>query len=535
MLRTRSQFIHLLFAMVIALGAVTALPRTAVAQVTALKQSIAESAARHDAVAAFYRERNYEPLWTSKSDSKRRRALFEALDSAAAHGLPEARYDAEGLKQMYRTAKSARDLGKLEVQTSRVFLQFAQDLQTGALTPGAIDDGIKRRAKRRDQLAQLVAFSQSTPSAYMRALQPKSVEYKRLMAEKMRLERLLGTGGWGDPVSGVKKLEPGDAGAQVVDLRNRLIRMGYLKRSAAKTYDATLQKAVQEFQLDHGLLADGIAGSSTIEELNVPVERRLAQVISAMERERWLGDNRGRRHVLVNITDFHAQIIENDKVAFRTRSVVGANTHDRQTPEFSDTMEHMVINPTWNVPKSIATKEYLPLLQKDPSSVSHLKITDERGQLVDRTQVDFTQFSTSNFPFDMKQPPSNSNALGLVKFMFPNRHNIYLHDTPHKSLFGRESRAFSHGCIRLNDPFDFAYELLGKQETDPVGFFRSKLSTGLETTVPLDTPLPVHIIYRTAFTQPKGRVQYRRDVYGRDAKIFAALQDAGVVLRAVRG
>ncbi|NHX27611.1 L,D-transpeptidase family protein, partial [Escherichia coli] len=230
------------------------------------------------------------------------------------------------------------------------------------------------------------------------------------------------------------------------------------------------------------------------------------------ERERWMPADRGRRHVLVNITDFHARIIAGGKVEFQTRSVVGANDKDRRTPEFSDVMEHMVVNPTWNVPRSIATKEYLPMLKEDPGAVSHLTLIDQRGQIVSREGMDFSEYDTTNFPFDMKQPPSNSNALGLVKFIFPNPHNIYLHDTPAKSLFGRESRAFSHGCIRLNDPFDFAYALLGRQTNDPEGYFHAVLRTGRETQVDLKEPLPVHIIYRTALTGPKGRVEFRRDI-----------------------
>ena len=195
----------------------------------------------------------------------------------------------------------------------------------------------------------------------------------------------------------------------------------------------------------------------------------------------------------------------------------------------------MVVNPTWNVPRSIATKEYLPLLQENPFAVRNLNLVDASGRIVPREGMDFTQFDERNFPFDMKEPPSQGNALGLVKFMFPNRHNIYLHDTPAKSLFGREKRAYSHGCIRLNDPFDFAYTLLAPQTRNPQEFFQATLATRRETVVPLEQPIPVHLVYRTAFTQAKGNIQFRGDVYGRDAKIWKALSNAGVALRAVQG
>lgn len=502
-------------------------------QVTAFKQAIAEGASRDDALAEFYRARDYEPLWTGKSDRARRSALIKALADAEVHGLPASRYDDEVLMGLFKQAKTQRALGVAEVEASKMFLQYAQDLQSGILEPNKVVSDIKRSAPRRDRLAQLEAFSKSSPRAYLKKLVPDSVEYNRLLAAKMEYERLLGKGGWGATVPG-KKLEPGDSGNSVVALRNRLIAMGYLRRTATTTYDADIQKAVQAFQLDHGLLADGVAGDSTLSEINQPVEARLQSIIVAMERERWVGADRGKRHVLVNIADFHARIMENGKVAFKTRSVVGKNTGDRRTPEFSDVMEHMVINPTWNVPRSIATKEYLPLLKKNPNAVSHLRLINSRGQVVSRDSVDFSEFTTRNFPFDIKQPPSNNNALGLVKFMFPNKYNIYLHDTPAKSLFSRESRAFSHGCVRLNDPFDFAYELLSKQEANPEAYFQNILATRRETTVPLETPLPVHLIYRTAMTEAKGKVQFRRDVYGRDGQIFKALANAGVVLRAVQ-
>jgi murein L,D-transpeptidase YcbB/YkuD len=209
--------------------------------------------------------------------------------------------------------------------------------------------------------------------------------------------------------------------------------------------------------------------------------------------------------------------------------------HDRRSPEFSDEMEHMVINPSWYVPRSIITKEYLPKLQANPYAVSHIELTDSRGRVVNRGAVDFTQFSKRSFPFAMRQPPSKSNALGLVKFMFPNKYNIYLHDTPQKHLFARETRAYSHGCIRLAKPFEFAYTILSRQESDPKGYFHSVLNTGKETKVVLDQKIPVHIIYRTAFTTPRGQTEFRRDVYGRDAKIWKALERVGVALPTVQG
>ncbi len=513
----------------------TSLSAPAYAQVTAFMQSVAEAAAKDRDIAEFYKANGYRAIWTAKGNKakQRRTALLKAVQNAGAHGLPVARYSVDTLSVNPRRVKSERELGRLEVEMSRLFLRYARDIQTGVLVPRKVDAGIVREVPYRNRASLLKTFAKSSAKTYIKRLAPSSPEYARLMKEKMRFEKIVGKGGWGQKVQ-AKSLKPGQSGKAVVQLRNRLIAMGYLRRTSSSGYTSKIQQAVAAFQRDHGLHADGVAGQGTLREINIEPTTRLTQIIVAMERERWMNKERGQRHVLVNLTDYHARIVDNGKITFQTRSVVGANSHDRRTPEFSDVMEHMVINPTWNVPRSIAVKEYLPMLQKNPNAVGHLRMTDRRGRVVSRAEMDFTQFDATNFPFDLKQPPSRGNALGLVKFMFPNRHNIYLHDTPQKKLFGRQARAFSHGCIRLNDPFDFAYALLKKQVRNPETFFKERLATGRETVVELEKDVPVHLVYRTAVTQAKGKINFRRDVYGRDAKIWKALKNAGVSLRAAR-
>jgi murein L,D-transpeptidase YcbB/YkuD len=332
-------------------------------------------------------------------------------------------------------------------------------------------------------------------------------------------------------------LRPGESSQAVVALRNRLIAMGYLGRTATTAYDARMQSAVATFQRDHGLTADGVAGTSTLEEINIPVERRLAQVMVAMERERWMNhpDGRGKTHIWVNLPDFHMQLIDNGKVSFETRAVVGERRTEKRTPEFSDMMRYMEINPDWTVPRSILGRDYLPRFKQNPNAARYLQLIDASGRVVSRDAIDFSQYTERTFPFTVRQAPGDANALGRVKFMFPNPHAIYLHDTPAKDLFSREVRAYSSGCVRLNDPFDFAYELLSRQMSNPKPYFDGILATGRQTRVDLQTPIPVHLVYRTAFTDAKGSVQYRRDIYGRDAAIWDAMVEAGVALRAVRG
>lgn len=525
----------LVYAATIALG--TSLPMApAWAEVTAFKQAVAETAARDDDVAAFYRSSGYQSLWTGASETERARraALIEAMRMAPMHALPANGYDVDALVAKLRAARTDRDRGILDVEMSKLFVALARDMQTGILTPSRIDPAIVRDLPLRDRSSYLANFAVSDPHDFFAGLVPQTTEYAALMKAKFALEYKVARGGFGPRVN-ASAVKPGESGAAVVALRDRLIKMGHLQGTNTRVYDASIEAAVRDVQEAHGMTVDGVAGASTLEEINTSATERLQSVIVAMERERWMNRDRGARHVLVNIPDFSAKIIQDGKVEFETRSVVGASDADRYTPEFSDVMEFMVINPSWYVPRSIITKEYLPKLRANPYAVSHLEITNSRGQVINRGSANFAAYTARSFPFAMRQPPGPKNALGLVKFMFPNRHNIYLHDTPAKNLFGREVRAYSHGCIRLADPFDFAYALLSVQEANPEGYFQSILGTGRETRVNLDDPLPVHLIYRTAFTTPKGELHFRRDIYGRDAKIWNAMQNAGVVLPNVQG
>lgn len=495
---------------------------------TPFAQSVAIAAAEDEAVAAFYAARDYRTLWTGPEDAARRGLLVAALARAGDHGLPEARYDLEGLEQALATARTEGDRGRAEVALTRAWLAFARDMQSGALTPKAVDAGIVREIAAVDPAATLAAAEGPDLAGFIRDLPPDQPEYAQLMAEKFTLEAAVAAGGWGPKVV-AGALGPGDRGAQVVALRDRLIAMGYLGRSSTAEYDEALAGAITQLQLDNGLPPTGRASAETLARVNIGPEERLKSVIVAMERLRWMGDTpRGERHIWVNLPDFTARIVDHGKTTFQTRAVIGKNVPDQRSPEFSDEMEYMVVNPSWGVPRSIIVKEYLPLLQRNPNAVGHLQVVDSRGRVVPRGSVNFAAYSARSFPFGLRQPPSDGNALGKVKFMFPNPYNIYLHDTPSKSLFEKPVRAFSHGCIRLGEPFDFAYALLARQTEDPKAEFGSVLDTGNETTVRFDRTIPVHLVYFTAWPTAKGRMTWRADVYGRDQRLWEALVAAGL-------
>lgn len=510
-------------------------PVGAATAITAFSKALAAAAQGHATLAEWYAGRDHAPLWTGRDQAERRLSLLAAFETAPFHGLPVPRYDAAALRQMLAAAQTEGDLGRLEFALSRAYLQFVRDLASGALAPGALEPGIRRQIPRPDPVLALAAAEAAGFDGFLRQLAPKAPEYARLMKEKFALEAVVAGGGFG-PLVGSKALEPGDGGAAVIALRDRLTALGYLDRAISASYDALLAEAVQRFQLDHGITADGRAGERTIAALNLGAEERLRAVVVAMERLRWMGNMaRGERHIWVNQPEFVARVVDEGRVTFRTRVVIGMVGKETESPEFSDMMRFMVVNPSWSVPRSISVKEYLPQFQKDPTAQGQLQLIDRAGRVVSREGVDFAAFTPGNFPFDLRQPPSDGNALGKVKFMFPNSHNIYLHDTPQKSLFGKEVRAFSHGCIRVSQPFDLAYTLLSRQSNNPKGLFESHLVTGRETVVDLAIPVPVHLVYFTAWPTEGGRVAYLSDVYGRDRRLGAALAEAGVVLPAVQG
>ncbi len=485
-------------------------------------------------IAKFYADRGFATLWTGQGDGARRRAALQAFDTATDHGLPVRRYDAKALRAEFAAAQTEADLGRLEIAMTTALLAFARDMSSGALEPIKIDDGIKRKILRPDPAAILAQADAAGFAAWLRGLVPSTSVYSRLMAEKFALEARVAAGGYGPTLTAVE-IKADAATADIIALRDRLIALGYLDRSFTQTFDATLQAAVQRFQANNGISPDGVVGKGTLAALNASAEDHLKSVIVAMERLRWMGNaDLGARHIWVNQPDFTAKVFDNGAVTFDTRVVIGKIGHDTQSPEFSDLMEFLVVNPTWSVPRSIVVKEYLPQFQKDPTAESQLQLLDPDGNIVARNSVNFAAFTPENFPYALRQPPEEGNALGKVKFMFPNPYNIYLHDTPTKSLFAKDVRAFSHGCIRVGSPFDLAYFLLARQSNDPKALFESYLNTGTESVLNLDQAVPVHLVYFTAWPDDQGRMGFRRDIYRRDAALFAALADAGVTLAGVQ-
>ncbi len=486
-------------------------------------------------IKAFYASVDYKPIWAGPKNKNRRRALYSALNTSGDHGLPVARYKLSALKKALNNARSGEKLGTAEIMATKTFLQYAHDISSGAVNPRRIDKDIAIKRPRRSDHKLLTSLEKSDATAFMKSLAPRTKEYQRLLVEKKKLIREVSSSASNKEIPS-RTLRIGMSGKSVVLLRKRLKSLGYANLGNSTKFDEQLKASVISFQKANGLNTDGVAGSGTIGYLNQGPKQRLIKVLVNLERERWMNFPRGKRHIFVNQASFTVYVKDNGKASFETRAVIGTRDKDRRTPEFYDEMTHMVINPTWHVPSSIAGKEYLPILRKNPGFFDNknMVMISKTGENIHPTSVDLSQYSEKNFPFSIKQRPDPGNALGRVKFMFPNRFNIYLHDTPSKSLFLKDVRAFSHGCVRLQKPLEFAYKLLEKQTSNPITAFSALLETGKEQYVNLAKPIPVYLTYRTAYFGNASKPSYFPDIYGRDKKIFKALSNAGVSLGAVR-
>jgi murein L,D-transpeptidase YcbB/YkuD len=425
------------------------------------------------------------------------------------------------------------------VAATVAYLRFAGDLSGGLLIPSKINPNMTRQPNRPTPAAMLAALPGGALPEVLQQFEPSSPDYRHLVAEKQRLEEQARTESWGPAVSDGPTLHPGERGPRVSELRTRLARLGYLapdSEAVDSVFDPSLEEAVRRFQSDYGLNDDGVVGAMTLAAVNAPIETRLAQVVVNLERMRWMPRTLGDRHLLVNIPDFSVTLYEAGAPTWTSKVVVG-KTHVTETPEFSGLVSYMVVNPTWHIPDSIAIRDYLPKLQKDPMVLKrqNIRLLTRGGTEINPKLVDFTQYTPENFPFRIKQRPSDDNALGQVKFMFPNEHSIYLHDTPHREYFARDVRALSNGCIRVEKPTELAELLLAGQVPDPAASFDGWVAGKSERSVTLDRKVPVHIVYRTVWFDAAGLAHYRPDVYGRDAEVFDALESAGVTLPAAQG
>lgn len=478
---------------------------------------------RAAALVSYYQENGGSLLWVGH---ERMDQFVARLRAAAQDGLDPRTYPADQLAKLAEATRQTdtRSRAIIELYFSAAFLEYASDIRVGRLLPHKVDPNFFLTNRAIDQLAALNGLGGArSVDAFFDGWQPQAPDYaalKRALADYMAIE---GTGGWPSVPLG-DTLKPGMTDVRVPLLRARLaITDGAPpgRPGAAATYDEELVAAVKWFQKRHGLEDDGAVGRNTVSALNVPVADRIAEIVVAMERWRWMPENLGRDHLIVNIAGFDLKHVTAGKVVDRMAVVVG-KPYSR-TPVFSDRVRYLEFNPYWNVPSNIAIKEELPKLKANPAGLAASGFEAVRGDQVYRlTDIDWSQYGPGNFPFLLRQRPGPSNALGRVKFMFPNQFNVYLHDTPSRGAFDANSRAFSHGCVRLSRPLDLATEVLSRTAGWDRRRINAVIAGGDRTTVNLAQPLPIHITYLTAWVD-KGTPNFRNDIYEQDAKLISAL------------
>lgn len=455
------------------------------------------------AIRRVYAARDYAPLWLSSGIwTPHSRDWRQRLQRADEDGLDARHYLVPPLGGP-ETPSTAR----ADVQLSRSVVQFVRDIGWGLTTPGAAHRSafFVRRPFRADSVLSVAVTAPSVDAALQR-LAPPSLGYTALRDALARLRSVQAAGGWTVPSAG-GTLRRGDRHPRVRELRDVLMQQGDLSPSpksgavdSADVFEGALAGAVARFQARHGLVPDSVYGAQTRRELAVGVETRIEQVTLGMERMRWLPPTPAGRWIAVNLADYQVFVFDSSTVIFSSRVVVGAINH--QTPMFIDTLTTVVLNPWWNVPPSIERNEIRPAMRRDPAYLTRNHMIRVDGGL--------------------RQLPGPWNALGNIAFMFPNAHNVYMHDTPAKALFALPDRAFSHGCIRLARPHELAQLLLSDHGWSAARI-DSIIATGTRTVIPLRRGIPIRISYVTAFPGLEGQLHFRKDVYGRDAALRRAI------------
>lgn len=487
---------------------------------------------------SFYESRAYRPAWVrGRGLGDGATELLATLERASRHGLDPADYHAGAVRELARRVERIGadfvPLGTwvdLELLLTDAFLTYGAHLADGRVDPlDLAPDWIPSR--RNPELAGILedAVSRGRVGEALEGQRPPHAVYDRMVAAYDRVRRVARSGGWPAVPEGAT-LAPGDTADRVPALRRRLAATGELSEApggAPAVYDSTLARAVRLFQHRHGLEDDAVVGPATLEALNVPASERARQLRLNLERWRWLPDSLGTRHVRVNIADYELEVVEEGRVVLAMRAIVGRPY--RRTPTFSDRITYLVFNPYWQVPHTLAVQDQLPLIKKEPGYLQRMGFQvfqgwGADGRAVDPATIDWSGLSPRNFPYRLRQDPGPQNALGRVKFMFPNRFSVYLHDTPARELFAKRARGFSSGCIRLERAGELAeYLLRGDPRWTPEAVRRSMTTGTREETVRLPSPVPVHLYYMTAWADADGTIQYRPDVYGRDPALDAAL------------
>ena len=493
-------------------------------------------------IPSFYKQRQYYPLWIGNSSKTFLiDELLEEIKTCIEDGLTPENYHLKTIENLLKTVNNENQkhlpgyyetAADLDILLTDAFLLLSSHLLSGRVNPETIH--VEWQAFSPDvDLANVLdeAVKNRTIRASLQNLSPPHSEYKNLKTalEKYRTlseqQELPG-------VSNGMTLRYGDSNRRVGALRNRLFFWGDIEKletSNSNFFDVDLEKAVKGFQQRHGLTPDGLAGNETIAALNISAKSRVRQIELNLERWRWLPRDLGTRFILVNIADFKLTVTENSQPIMEMKVVVGKPY--RKTPVFSKKMQYLVLNPFWNVPTKLALEDLAPKLCATPEYIEQHEFKVFQNWLAGSPEIDPASVNwcdltpTSGFPYKLQQASGPYNPLGRIKFIFPNKYSVYLHDTPNKSLFDKALRNFSSGCIRVEKPYDLAEYLLRSEPEWTKEVISKFIESGNQKTLFLSQQIPVHLVYLTAWADAKGIVHFRNDIYEQDKALDTALNE----------
>ncbi|MEN0087470.1 MAG: L,D-transpeptidase family protein [Pseudomonadota bacterium] len=507
----------------IAQGAQT--PLQALLEQSAVK--IGDIAVSPDTLRDYY-QAGGRKLWTQGNQvSSLAFQLASELDELDRDGLAPADYT-QFLPEAWQSATAPDALAQIEIGLSSALIKAARDLYGGRTTPSISAPDIVIARKNVDVSNLLANVSINGPKEALADLRPKHPQYAQLRQLLGGYRALAARGGW-EPIDEGPTLKPGMQDVRVLQLRDNLTARGYsgLMTADPSLFDEGLVQVIEHFQKRHGLDVDGAVGPATRGAMNISAQARVEQLTVNLERWRWLPRSLGQRHVLVNQAGFELFLVEDGQTTDNRRVIVGKPFH--KSPMFSDEISYAEFNPTWTMPPSIAGRSYLPKLRANPGYFDdngyklYTSWNSGAPTMSSRT-VNWDAVSEKRFPYRVVQTPGPRNALGQVKFMFPNDFAVYLHDTPSRELFSRTSRTFSSGCIRVEKPLEFAQRLFGPDQGMSQRQIDNIVGSRQTKRISLKRKVPVHLTYFTTWVNDEGVPQFFEDVYKRDAPVSAILE-----------
>ncbi len=483
-----------------------------------------------DMIRDVYQYNQYKLFWRNKELVD---TLLNTIKESYQQGLvPEDYHLAELNTRLKKGFKqSGVQAAQLDILLTDALLRLSYHLIFGKVVPAHLDAdwNLRRDFLTKDPVAKINYILQS--DARLKKFFKQSINTgpfsQRLIKALAQYRQIQKAGGWQSVASGAT-IKPGMTDSRIPQIKARLYATGDLKKTtiepAAQIYDASIEAGVKHFQQRHNIDADGVIGKGTLAMMNIPVAQRIDQIRANLERIRWVKQNIEEEFVLVNIAGFKVYYVKDNKLVWKSRAQVGKEY--RKTPVFKSDINYLVFNPTWTVPPTILRNDVLPKIKHDIGYLKkkNMSVLDFKGNIINPANVNWSSISAKGFPYMIRQEPGPTNSLGRVKIMFPNKQMVYLHDTPSKANFKKVERAFSSGCIRIENPFELVELLLKDSNKWNQASFKGILDSGKLKNVNLPQTVPVLLLYFTAQLNENGEVIFFKDIYKRDEKIVEGLR-----------